>query len=548
MVGEAETVTEPSGDSKARVNVRCTNGNKFSVDLDLSWTVGALKVVLAEKSDIPADQQRLIYKGRVLKDDHSLQSYGLQNDHTVHLVRGASSSAVAVAATGGTAADSAAATKIAVPASNAGAAGVNIGSDNLILPGLGNNVGAAGLGLGLPEFQQVQQQLMQNPNIMREMINMPAVQSLMNNPDLMRNLIMSNPQMRDIIDRNPGLAHILNDPGTLRQTLDAARNPELMREMMRNTDRAMSNIESSPEGFNMLRRMYETVQEPFLNAATMGADGGNDLASNPFAALLGGQDLGPQQTQNPTTNGRVENAAGDQAGSVAPNTVPLPNPWNPSQNTAGTGNAGAAGQTTGGARLNMNPGGLGGGLAGAGLPDFGSLSGGIGTVDPALMQQMLQNPAISQMMQSFLSNPQYINQIMNMQPHLQAMLSSNPQFREMLQSPEFLRQISSPESLLQMFQLQRTIMPQLNNQAGQAPGANGDAGANVDLNSLLGMLRAMPLTTPEVNTVPPEQLYASQLSQLQDMGFVDNQANIRALSATGGNVHAAVEILLGNMG
>lgn len=51
-----------------------------------------------------------------------------------------------------------------------------------------------------------------------------------------------------------------------------------------------------------------------------------------------------------------------------------------------------------------------------------------------------------------------------------------------------------------------------------------------------------------VSTVPLEQLYASQLSQLQDMGFVDTQANIQALRATGGNVHAAVERLLGNPG
>ncbi len=50
---------------------------------------------------------------------------------------------------------------------------------------------------------------------------------------------------------------------------------------MRNTDCATSNIEASPEGFNMLRRMYETVQEPLLNAATMGREGGNDVVSNP---------------------------------------------------------------------------------------------------------------------------------------------------------------------------------------------------------------------------------------------------------------------------
>jgi ubiquilin len=48
--------------------------------------------------------------------------------------------------------------------------------------------------------------------------------------------------------------------------------------------------------------------------------------------------------------------------------------------------------------------------------------------------------------------------------------------------------------------------------------------------------------------VPPEELYATQLAQLQEMGFFDTQANLRALIATAGNVHAAVELLLGNLG
>ena len=48
--------------------------------------------------------------------------------------------------------------------------------------------------------------------------------------------------------------------------------------------------------------------------------------------------------------------------------------------------------------------------------------------------------------------------------------------------------------------------------------------------------------------VPPEELYATQLSQLQEMGFFDTQENIRAPRATSGNVHAAVERLLGNPG
>lgn len=36
---------------------------------------------------------------------------------------------------------------------------------------------------------------------------------------------------------------------------------------MRNQDRALSNLESIPGGYNALRRMYTDIQEPILNAA-----------------------------------------------------------------------------------------------------------------------------------------------------------------------------------------------------------------------------------------------------------------------------------------
>lgn len=267
----------------------------------------------------------------------------MESDHTIHLVRGAALSTTsndAAANLGASPTNNSSANIGASPANNTAAAGSFPSSNEggglggaepgaSFFPGLGSNglfgSGASGLfGTGLPEFDQVQQQLTQNPNMMRDIMNMPAIQNLMSNPDLMRNLIMSNPQMREILDRNPDLAHVLNDPGTLRQTLEAARNPELMREMMRNTDRAMSNIESSPEGFNMLRRMYETVQEPFLNATTMEGNTGTDAGMNPFAALLGNQ--GSAQSRGST---RSSTASTDAAnGSPSPNTNPLPNPWN----------------------------------------------------------------------------------------------------------------------------------------------------------------------------------------------------------------------------
>lgn len=49
---------------------------------------------------------------------------------------------------------------------------------------------------------------------------------------------------------------------------------------------------------------------------------------------------------------------------------------------------------------------------------------------------------------------------------------------------------------------------------------------------------------PQSASVPPEERFRTQLEQLRDMGFVDQQANIAALQATGGNIQLAIERLL----
>ncbi|KAL3813962.1 hypothetical protein ACJIZ3_015230 [Penstemon smallii] len=527
--------------AEVNVNIRSSNGTKFSVKTSLELTVGEFKGLLARNCDVPPEQQRLIYKGRILKDDQTLVSYGLQADHTVHMVRGsapAASAPPAVPTNTGNINSTPAVTQGGGP--NTGGTGV-AGAGASLFPGMGlgalGGTGASGLfGAGLPEFEQMQQQLTQNPNMMREIMNTPAIQSLMNNPEIMRSLIMSNPQMRDIIERNPELGHILNDPSILRQTLEAARNPELMREMMRNTDRAMSNIESSPEGFNMLRRMYENVQEPFLNATTMGGGAATDAGSNPFAALLGNQ--GGAQTRdgsNPSTAGPEVTS-----GTAAANTNPLPNPWS---NTGGpqTNNA-ARTNPTGDARLPPIA-----GLGGLGLPGMENM----GMPDPAAFSQLLQNPAMAQMMQSLLSNPQYMDQIVGLNPQLRSMLDMNPQLREMMQNPEVLRGLTSPETMQQMMALQQQLS-QLNRQQSNPEGAQTGQGGgtqnNMGLDMLMNMfggLGAGSLNVQNTPNVPPEELYATQLSQLQEMGFFDTEENIRALRATSGNVHAAVERLLG---
>lgn len=74
-------------------------------------------------------------------------------------------------------------------------------------------------------------------------------------------------------------------------------------------------------------------------------------------------------------------------------------------------------------------------------------------------------------------------------------------------------------------------------------GQQGEGGAN-PLASLLGGGGGFGAPAPQDNR-PPEERYAEQLRQLNDMGFFEFERNIEALRRTGGSVQGAVEYLLG---
>ena len=53
---------------------------------------------------------------------------------------------------------------------------------------------------------------------------------------LMRSMIMANPAVRSVVEANPELNSVLSNPDMLRQAMEAARDPSIMREMLRNND------------------------------------------------------------------------------------------------------------------------------------------------------------------------------------------------------------------------------------------------------------------------------------------------------------------------
>ena len=83
---------------------------------------------------------------------------------------------------------------------------------------------------------------------------------------MLQEMMRSNPMMNQLIEQNPEMAHIFNNPAIIRQAIEMQRNPSMMQEMMRHQDRAMSNIENLPGGMQALERMYRDIQEPMMNA------------------------------------------------------------------------------------------------------------------------------------------------------------------------------------------------------------------------------------------------------------------------------------------
>lgn len=83
----------PTEENSIAFSVKASNDSRFTLTLPESTTVLDLKNKLSssEYADTPADRQRLIYSGRVLKDNDTLATYKIKDGHTIHLVKSAAS-------------------------------------------------------------------------------------------------------------------------------------------------------------------------------------------------------------------------------------------------------------------------------------------------------------------------------------------------------------------------------------------------------------------------------------------------------------------------
>lgn len=265
-------------------------------------TIQQLKEEISQRFKAHPDQLVLIFAGKILKDPDSLAQCGVRDGLTVHLV---------IKMQRRTMGTECPATPVPTSAPSLG----SLPQPSSIYPAdgpptfsLGVLTGLNGLGLTSGSFPNQPSSLMWQhvsvPEFVAQVIDDPFVQGLLSNTGLVRQLVLDNPHMQQLIQHNPEIGHILNNPEIMRQTLEFLRNPAMMQEMMRSQDRALSNLESIPGGYNVLRTMYTDIMDPMLNAVQ------EQFGGNPFAATT---------TTNATTNSNQP--------SRTENCDPLPNPW-----------------------------------------------------------------------------------------------------------------------------------------------------------------------------------------------------------------------------
>ncbi|KAI1901448.1 hypothetical protein AGOR_G00034540 [Albula goreensis] len=558
-----------------------TPKDKEEIAISEDASVTQFKEEISRRFKAKQDQLVLIFAGKILKDGDTLNQHGIKDGLTVHLViktahktaDGAGSQASASSSSAPQVSSSSASPASPSPTISSSPAGSNSSGPTSaptqpanLLTGFGDLSSLAGLGMGSANFmelqQQMQRQLMSNPEMLSQIMENPLVQNMMSNPDLMRQMIVANPQMQQLMERNPEISHMLNNPELMRQTMELARNPAMMQEMMRNQDRALSNLESIPGGYNALRRMYTDIQEPMFSAAR------EQFGNNPFSALGGnseGSGVQPSRTEN---------------------REPLPNPWGtpgtatPSEAGGGTGSSSSSTQS-GTTPSISNPLGINAASLGNGMfssPGMQSLLQQI-SENPQLMQNMLSAPYMRSMMQSLAQNPDIASQVMMNNP----LFAGNPQLQEQfrLQLPIFLQQMQNPEALSVMtnpramqalLQIQQGLQTLQTEAPGLMPSLTPGGIPTTPLSTGVGVTPES--TTPGGGSAPasgtnpaqqqlmqqmlqmfagggaqtqtPEVRFQQQLEQLSAMGFINREANLQALIATGGDINAAIERLLGS--
>lgn len=132
---------EASSDAQITFKVKTSSDTTHSITMSEAATVLELKTKLAgnDLENIPVERQRLIYSGRVMKNDDTIGSYKIKPNNTIHMVKSAASNQTQPASGGSTSTPPAVPTNMASGTANnplAGLTGARYAGHQVNLPGM----------------------------------------------------------------------------------------------------------------------------------------------------------------------------------------------------------------------------------------------------------------------------------------------------------------------------------------------------------------------------------------------------------------------------
>lgn len=316
-------MTEPAGSEDATVtfHIKSSGGQKWTLTLPLTTTTQDLKVKLAteEYANVPTTAQRLIYSGKVLKDNDTLAAHNVKEGNTMHLVKSAASNQRQNPATQSSTSNPSSATP-QVP-----------GVPQNLASGTGNDPLAGLTGARYAGFAQLPSANMfnspQTPEDIVRQLEDPNFQQMMreamNNPQFIDMMINANPGLRQMgpqarqVLQSDYFRRLMTDPQALRSMM------QMQQQMGMGGFGGMGGQEAFPApgvtnttetrdgqpantSENQTQQQpsaQQAQQNPFAALGNMGNMG--NMGANPFASLFGAPF--PTTQQNPTSPGTQAN-------------------------------------------------------------------------------------------------------------------------------------------------------------------------------------------------------------------------------------------------
>lgn len=444
----------------AFVTVKVPDGGVVHLDVDLKTRVEEFRSVIAPKTGVKKHRQRLVFAGRLLQDGRTLEAYGIERNSTIHLLHGSAAF------------------------DGEGPGGFDIST----IP---------------PQLSTVQRHVLNNPDILQQMLESPAMQSLLNDLDFLRSLLKMDPRLSKLLESCPELQTMLHDPEFMKQATEALRSPVHVRDVLRSTERSMTHLEEKLLGgaFDVLRSMCEDLDRPKKDQA--------------YQKQLQMQEDMAKQREKKAAGGNKPRGTGDDEEDAE-------------------GEEGEDGESKTGDGGRPAP-------AWSGTFDTNAMA--------SMMQDQNMQQLLAQMVQTMggptqkphpddpFIDPGFLGQMFHSQT---------------IQSISFLQEAVGKLSLAQD-PADGGAKPKPKRGA-KAAAATEEAPPQDSPAVLSGLNPTSPAANPkesfnlflQAELESPEVRYKGQLSAMANMGFTDKEACIQALHSCDGNMNKAVESLMAN--